>query len=118
MNTMDDLKQNKQNAKLAVFKRLYALLLLSVLISTVTLIGFSYIVNHANNKPIWQYQWLQVYQKDLTSSMNEGIWSIYYFILFLCLMIMWKPSENSSEYAYHIQVATNADDVEIMKRKS
>ena len=58
MNTMDDLKQNKQNAKLAVFKRLYTLLLLSVLISTVTLIGFSYIVNHANNKPIWQYQWL------------------------------------------------------------
>lgn len=26
-------------------------------------------------------------------------------------MIMWKPSENSSAYAYHIQVATNAEGV-------
>ena len=51
-------------------------------------------------------------------SINDGVWSIYYLLLFFFIMIMWKPSENSSEYAYHIQVATNADDVEIMKRKS
>lgn len=41
------------------------------------------------------------------SRMNDGVWNIYYFLLFLAIMIMWKPSENSSAYAYHIQVATN-----------
>ena len=30
-------------------------------------------------------------------------------------MIMWKPSENSSEYAYHIQVASNAAAVGVGK---
>ena len=40
-------------------------------------------------------------------SMNDGIWNIYYYILFVAIMVMWKPSENSSAYAYHLQVATN-----------
>ena len=44
--------------------------------------------------------------------MNEGIWSIYYFILFLCLMIMWKPSENSAAYAYHNELATDVQEDE------
>ena len=44
-------------------------------------------------------------------SINDGIWSVYYFLLFFFIMIMWKPSENSSAYAYHIQVATNAEGV-------
>ena len=46
------------------------------------------------------------------TSMNEGIWSIYYFILFLCLMIMWKPSENSAAYAYHNELATDVQEDE------
>lgn len=44
--------------------------------------------------------------------MNEGVWSIYYFILFLCLMLMWKPNENSSAYAYHIELATDMQEDE------
>ena len=40
-------------------------------------------------------------------SMNDGIWNIYYYILFVAIMVMWKPSENSSAYAYHLQVARN-----------
>ena len=40
---------------------------------------------------------------------------MYYFLLILCIMIMWKPSENSSEYAYHIQVASDIQEV-VMRR--
>ena len=50
--------------------------------------------------------------RDFKDSMNEGIWSIYYFILFLCLMIMWKPSENSAAYAYHNELATDVQEDE------
>lgn len=46
--------------------------------------------------------------------MNDGVWNIYYFLLFLAIMIMWKPSENSSAYAYHIQVATDEHTVGIV----
>ena len=58
MTTMDTLKQNKQNAKLAVFMRLYTLLLLSVVVSTITLVAFSYFVSHEENTMMWKYQWL------------------------------------------------------------
>ena len=60
MRTIDDLQQNKQNAKLAVFKRLYVLLMVSVLVSTLTLVLFSYVVKNAGSFPIWKYQWLYV----------------------------------------------------------
>lgn len=60
MRTIDDLQQNKQNAKLAVFRRLYLLLMASVIVSTLTLVLFSYLVKHADNLPIWKYQWLYV----------------------------------------------------------
>ena len=44
--------------------------------------------------------------------MNEGIWAVYYFILFFCLMLMWKPSENSAAYAYHSELATDIQEDE------
>ena len=58
MNTMDELRQNKQHAKLAVFVRLYSLLLVSVVVSTVTLIVFSYLVNNEDIPNTWRFQWL------------------------------------------------------------
>ena len=77
MRTIDDLQQNKQNAKLAVFKRLYLLLMTSVIVSTLTLVLFSYLVKYSKDLPIWKYQWLYVSPLSLSSSMNEGIWAIY-----------------------------------------
>ena len=61
MRTIDDLQQNKQNAKLAVFRRLYLLLMASVVVSTLTLVLFSYLVKHAGSLPIWKYQGLYVF---------------------------------------------------------
>lgn len=47
--------------------------------------------------------------RGVRRSINEAIWSIYYFLLFFCIMVMWKPSENTAAYAYHLQVATDAE---------
>ena len=44
---------------------------------------------------------------SFTYSMNEGIWCVYYYILFVCLMLMWRPSENAAAYAYHNELATD-----------
>ena len=44
---------------------------------------------------------------SFTYSMNEGIWCVYYYILFVCLMLMWRPSANAAAYAYHNELATD-----------
>lgn len=44
--------------------------------------------------------------------MNEGVWSLYYFLLFLCLMCMWRPTENSAAYAHHSELATDIQEGE------
>ena len=50
-------------------------------------------------------------EREVERSINDGIWSVYYFLLIVCIMIMWKPSENTSAYAYHFQVATDIQEV-------
>ena len=47
----------------------------------------------------------------MTYSINDGIWGLFYILLFLVIMIMWMPSENTSAYAYHIQVSTSDEPV-------
>lgn len=58
MNTMDELVEKKQQAKLEIFTKLRNLLVLSVVIATVTLLAFSYIVLKDVSHTMWKYQWL------------------------------------------------------------
>ena len=46
-------------------------------------------------------------RKEVKISINDGIWGLFYFTLFVVIMIMWMPSENTSAYAYHIQLSTS-----------
>lgn len=58
MDTMDMLREQKQEMKLAIFTRLRNLFIVSVLIATVTLVGFSYVVLNDLAGKVWKYQWL------------------------------------------------------------
>ena len=58
MDTMDELMEKKQVAKLEVFTQLRNLLVVSVILATLTLICFSYIVVSDYTHTVWQYQWL------------------------------------------------------------
>lgn len=58
-NTMETMKANKQNAKLTIFNKLYTLLLVSVIVSTLTLLLFSHLLKREDMVgSIWKYQWL------------------------------------------------------------
>ena len=57
MDTMDELMEKKQVAKLEVFTQLRNLLV-SVILATLTLICFSYIVVYDYTHTVWKYQWL------------------------------------------------------------
>lgn len=58
MDTMDELTEKKQQAKLDIFTKLRNLLVVSVVVATSTLIVFSYIILSDNAHATWKFQWL------------------------------------------------------------
>ena len=58
MDTMDALREQKQEMKLAIYTKLRNLFIISVLVATVTLVGFSYVVLNDLAGMVWKYQWL------------------------------------------------------------
>lgn len=58
MDTMDSLKEQQQEMKLKIYTQLRNLFVISVLIATVTLVGFSYVVLNDLAGKVWKYQWL------------------------------------------------------------
>ena len=58
MDTMDELTEKKQEAKLEIFTKLRNLLVVSVVVATTTLIVFSYIIIADYSHNTWKYQWL------------------------------------------------------------
>lgn len=107
MDTMDVLAERKQEKKLEIFTRLRNLLIVAVVLATLTLIGFSCVVIFDLSAKIWKLQWLCARRALLTRRMNQGLWDLFYLLLMVAIMIMWLPSENTSEYASHIQIATS-----------
>ena len=57
-DTMNELQEKKQNAKLEIFTKLRNLLIVSIFTAAVTLVVFSYIVVNELSQAIWKYQWL------------------------------------------------------------
>ena len=118
MDTMDTLVEKKQERKLQIYKKLRLLFIVSVILATVTLVGFSYIVLNDLSSHMWKYQWLLVWRWKVTRSINDGIWGLFYVILFVAIMIMWLPSENASAYAYHMEISTSDQPVGVGERGS
>lgn len=58
MDTMDELTEKKQQAKLDIFTKLRNLLVASVVVATSTLIVFSYIILSDKAYATWKFQWL------------------------------------------------------------
>ena len=58
MDTMETLAEKKQDVKLAIYKKLRALFITSVILATGTLVAFSYVVLKDLSAHIWKYQWL------------------------------------------------------------
>ena len=58
MDTMDELTEKKQQAKLDIFTKLRNLLVASVVVATSTLIVFSYIILSDKAHATWKFQWL------------------------------------------------------------
>ena len=80
MDTMDELTDKKQDAKLAIFTKLRNLLIVSVVVATTTLIIFSYIIVTDYSRNIWKIQWLYVFSSFIHSSFIHHSFIIHSFI--------------------------------------
>ena len=58
IDTMDELTDKKQMAKLMIFSKLRTMLVVSIAVATITLIIFSFIVSKDYSHYVWKYQWL------------------------------------------------------------
>lgn len=90
--TIRDLELRKQHVKVVMYKRLYRLLLFSVLaviaIFIINMFAFSgrMAIDWAANN--WKYRWV----------MLDGLLNVLYFIVFLIIVILWRPTSNNARY--------------------
>ncbi|KAI8983711.1 lung seven transmembrane receptor-domain-containing protein [Pilobolus umbonatus] len=90
--TIHDCEYRKQHVKVIMYKRLYKLLLFSVIavvsifiLNMFTFSGRLAIDWAANN---WKYRWV----------MLDGLLNVLYFIVFLVIVILWRPTSNNARY--------------------
>lgn len=91
-STIHHLELRKQHVKVLMYKRLYRLLVFSVLavigIFIFNMFAFSgrmQIDWAANN---WKYRWV----------MLDGLLNVLYFAVFFVIIILWRPTSNNSRY--------------------
>lgn len=90
--TIHDLELRKQHVKVIMYKRLYKLLLFSVIavigIFILNMLAFSgrMAVDWAAKN--WKYRWI----------MLDGLLNVLYFVVFLIIIILWRPTSNNARY--------------------
>ncbi|KAI7907318.1 lung seven transmembrane receptor-domain-containing protein [Cokeromyces recurvatus] len=91
-NTIRDLELRKQHVKVIMYKRLYRLLLFSVLaviaIFILNMFAFSGRMAIDWAAKNWKYRWI----------MLDGLLNILYFIVFFVIIILWRPTSNNARY--------------------
>ena len=91
-STIHDLELRKQHVKVIMYKRLYRLLVFSVMaviaIFVLNMFAFSgrMAVDWAAKN--WKYRWV----------MLDGLLNILYFAVFFTIIVLWRPTSNNSRY--------------------
>lgn len=57
---MEELTDKNQSAKLSIFKKFRNIIIAAVIVSTITILSFTYIAVENRTEKIWTYQWLYV----------------------------------------------------------
>ncbi|KAI8337374.1 lung seven transmembrane receptor-domain-containing protein [Choanephora cucurbitarum] len=91
-STIHSLELRKQHVKVTMYKRLYRLLLFSVIavvtIFILNMFAFSGRMAIDWAAKNWKYRWI----------MLDGLLNILYFIVFFVIVILWRPTSNNARY--------------------
>lgn len=90
---MDTLQERRQFEKLALFRRLWKLLIFALAIATFTLL-FQIFTLSQSITTRWKYQWL----------FTDGITHILFLVVLAVMMYLWAPHKYSQRFAYSVQV--------------
>lgn len=97
LDTLQELEDKKQTAKLSIFLKFRNLIIVALIVSSIYTIIFGYLFIDESVEIDWKYQWFY----------NEGIWNLFYLLILIYMLTLWAPNENSSAYAYHMQISTD-----------
>jgi len=98
--TIAQLEQERQMAKLRLFKKFSYCLAVALGIAFLVTCFQLYYVGMRLYYRSWQYLWL----------VEVGFWWVLYTGVLFCIMILWRPSKDAPEYAYSKQIATEEMD--------
>uniref|UniRef100_A0A6U0UN44 Transmembrane protein 87A n=1 Tax=Pinguiococcus pyrenoidosus TaxID=172671 RepID=A0A6U0UN44_9STRA len=98
-NTIQYLKQRRQEIKLKLFRRFRAVLILSAVFSVAWAITTVALVRTKDREQEhWKIQWAL-----------DAVWEVCYLVIFIGMCILWRPSANSQRYMYSVQLGTEED---------
>ncbi|KAI8065346.1 lung seven transmembrane receptor-domain-containing protein [Gilbertella persicaria] len=91
-STIHDLELRKQHVKVLMYKRLYRLLLFSVIavvtIFILNMFAFSGRMAIDWAAKNWKFRWV----------MLDGLLNVLYFIVFFVIVVLWRPTSNNARY--------------------
>ncbi|KAL1936295.1 hypothetical protein VTP01DRAFT_429 [Rhizomucor pusillus] len=90
--TLDTLELRKQHVKATMYRRLHRLLIFSVIMVVVIFILNMFAFSGRNEvdwaAKSWKWRWV----------MLDGLLNALYFIVFLVIVILWRPTSNNQRY--------------------
>lgn len=96
---MDTLRERRQFEKLALFQRLWRLLIFALTIATITLLAQIYGLSQSITTR-WKHQWL----------FADGVTHILFLVVLAVMMYLWAPHKYSQRFAYSVQVDSGDHD--------
>merc|ERR1712151_767002 len=99
-HTMQYLENLSQHQKLLRYLRLRLVLLLSIVFA-ITWAVFGIVNTYMEGQILEQEQEWAILQ----------IWHLNYFMVLLCVAILWKPDPNAKEYAFVMQLPVGGEDI-------
>jgi len=105
-NTLAQLKQKRQNAKLRLFKKFSCCLAVSLVVAFVVACFQLYYIGMKLYLRWWKFMWI----------LEVGFWQVLYTVVLFCIMTWWRPSRHAAQYAYSQQIATEElDDADMFE---
>jgi len=105
-DTMAQLKQKRQIAKLRLYKKFSWCLAVSLVVAFLVACYQLYYVGLKLYLKQWKVMWI----------LEVGFWQVLYTGVLFCIMTLWRPSRHASKYAYSQQIATEElDDADIFE---
>lgn len=86
---METLKERRQVEKLALFEKLWRILIAALLIASCTLIFLMCDLSRSISIR-WHYQWF----------LTDGVSHLLFLVVLMAMMFLWAPHSNSQRYAY------------------